>query len=698
MTVGVNSLLNTGKGALLAFQSAIHVTGENIANVNTPGYSRRSVRLEENPSIDFRPGQIGTGVTAKEVIRHYDYFIERQYLDKSSTMSRWDSLHTNLRQVEMLFNESIGDGLNNVMAKFWADWQNVSLRPDDMASRSQLLSTAQNLTKLVNQVDSDMSMFQQQINDFIIQDVDRANELMTQIAEINSKIAVHNLPGSNNANALLDKRDSMLRDLAGIIDIQTIDKGGGNFLVLTTAGHTLVDGDVGGPPYFQLKVDEAKSYASLTSGSLFDGSIKFSGNAEREYLVKVVSSGALGTAKFELSLDGGETWLTKDDGTRETFTAQPDTAKINIQGVDIWFDPGTENLAVGDTFTIVPKSGLYWYKNTSSAMNITPQIHFNGVDNDRRATGGSLTGYFNFRDDSIGQFREKLDSLATTLAWEVNRIHSQGAGLEKFTNVLGTYSVNNINQPLGNPSSGLFFGDENRLKAGNLTMWVYDANGDPTSTSLTFPAGGSVDPNFDPNFHTLEHARQAFDGIAGITATISNNKLRLEAAPNTSFAFGSDSTGLLAALGLNTFFDGTDASTLSMTNTVHVNLSMINAGHVNGAGEINTGDNVTAVSLAALQYEKVNFYKSLEGDTKQTLSNYYNSLTANVGAATSNARFNFNYHKALTDDLRNRQEEIAGVNLDEEMSNLIKFQHSYSAASKLISTADQMFQTILSMK
>lgn len=696
MTVGINSLLNTGKSALLAFQAAIHVTGENVANVNTPGYSRRSVRFEENISIDHRPGQIGTGVKAAEVLRYFDYFIERQYLDKSSSRERWDALFTNLRNVELLFNESIGDGLNNAMARFWADWQNLSLRPDDMASRSQLMSTAHNATKIINQMDQDLTLFQRQMDDFIRQDVNRANELMRQIAGLNQKIRVHDIPGQNNTNALYDGRNSLIRELAEIIDIQTQDKGHGQLLIITKAGHTLVDGDV----HFRLQVDGPKVYASLTGGSPYAGhNIRFSGTSEREYFVEILSGGTVGhhNTVFRMSLDGGVTWLKDDNGNIIKFKVQDANNKINIQGVEIWFDAG--NLATGDKFTIVPKNGLYWYENTSSFMNITPQIHSNGKDNERRAVGGSLAGLFNFRDDYVGKYREKLDSLAQTLAWEVNRIHSQGAGLQKFTNVLGTSGVSNTGAALSSLTAGLFYGD--KLQQGNLTIWMYDTHGQPIRPGFQLDFDGALGiQNFNPALHSLENVRDAINNSgAAVTAEIVNNRLQITARnAGESFAFGSDSTGLLAALGINTFFAGQDARGLSMNQTVFNNLNFINAGHVNGAGEINRGDNATAKALATLQYARVSFKTSFEGRTMQSISDYYNSLVGNVGADTANARFNFNYQKALATDLNNRQEERSGVNLDEEMSNLIKFQHSYSAAAKLISVADQMFQTLLAMK
>ena len=87
---GINSILNIGQGALFAEQAAIHVTGNNIANVNTPGYSRQAVRFEDRGYIDYIPGQIGLGTRAAEVIRYFDEFIEKAYVDKNGAASRWE--------------------------------------------------------------------------------------------------------------------------------------------------------------------------------------------------------------------------------------------------------------------------------------------------------------------------------------------------------------------------------------------------------------------------------------------------------------------------------------------------------------------------------------------------------------------------------------------------------------------------------
>ena len=119
---------------------------------------------------------------------------------------------------------------------------------------------------------------------------------------------------------------------------------------------------------------------------------------------------------------------------------------------------------------------------------------------------------------------------------------------------------------------------------------------------------------------------------------------------------------------------------------------------MNGAGELNTGDNTTALAMYDLREIEVSISTVTEGTTRSTMLSYYNSLVGNVGTDTSRAKFNQNFYGTLANELDERQQQVSGVNLDEEMTDLIKYQASYTAAAKLITTADQMLQTILSLK
>jgi len=246
---------------------------------------------------------------------------------------------------------------------------------------------------------------------------------------------------------------------------------------------------------------------------------------------------------------------------------------------------------------------------------------------------------------------------------------------------------------LGTAGSGLAFAD--RLQAGNLSVSVHDTDtGESVISVLDF---GSTH-NFDPTSHSLEDVRKAFDEIDGLSASIQGGTLSIQAESGSSFSFGSDSTGLLAGLGINTYLEGSDASTLAINSVVAGNLDYMNAGQLDATGSMDSGNNTVAQDIAALQYTGISFSTFAGETSNQTLQDYYSALVSGIGADTARSEFNFNYQQSLADDLKARQDSVSAVNLDEEMSNLIKFQQSYSAAAKLITTANQMFDTLLAMK
>jgi flagellar hook-associated protein 1 FlgK len=240
---GPNSILDIGRSGLFAAQSAISVTSENIANINTAGYSRRTVSFEEAYNIDYRPGQVGTGVWAAQIQRQFDQYVETQYYDQATMRDRWDALYTQLQGTESLFNESQGYGLSTSLSSFFDQWENLTQRPEDAGSRSQVIEGAQTLVSTLHQVDSDLTFMQQKADISISQEVESVNSLLKQIAALNTQIKIHDVPGSNNANQLYDQRATLVRALAEEVDINYIEKGGGNITITTKAGQTLVDNE-----------------------------------------------------------------------------------------------------------------------------------------------------------------------------------------------------------------------------------------------------------------------------------------------------------------------------------------------------------------------------------------------------------------------------------------------------------------------
>ena len=713
MAIGVNSVLNMGVGALFASSANIQVTGNNISNVNTPGYSRQSVVLNEKYSINFYPGQVGQGVEAKEIIRNFDAFIEANYLNKLSTAARWQKQYSELRYVDNLFNEQLTSGLGSSINSLFDSWNKLSQGADTRSSREALLGQAQVVASKMREMDASLRALEDQMNVQIKEDVSTANKLMQEIAQLNREIAASYQAGRNNPNELMDKRDEKVRELATIIDIDVEDRGPGHYTVSMKNGNTLVQHDVA----FKLDFKGAQAENNLTAASPYkqkskDGAwntVHFAGSDSYEYTVEMVSGGEIsGGAQFKVSLDGGNSWLTNDDGSIKLFNAQEGENAVRVGELDIWFDPG--QVAEGDRFVISPKSDVYWISPTSGPLNISTQIFADGRDNSTRITGGSLGGLLEFRDYKLGEYRDRLDALAKTLAWEVNRIHSQGAGLESMSSMLGTYAVGNLNAPLGTPEARFTWAD--RLQSGNMNFAIYDAEGNsifgyPGLNVLSINGG-----NFDPEKHSMYDVVGAINDPANecskyIQAEIVDGRMKISAKSYTdasgksqhySFAMTDDTTGLAAAFGLNTFFTGDSAATFGVNQEVATNINRINAGRVNINGEIKSGDNQSAKEIAGLATKVVTVTTIWNKSSTQTIADYYGGIVTKVGSDTQGVGFTAATETAIAQDLYNRQEEISGVNLDEEMSNLIKFQASYKAAAKLITTADEMLQTLLSLK
>ncbi|MFC4679030.1 flagellar hook-associated protein FlgK [Desulfovibrio legallii] len=708
----LNGLLNIGHTALTAAQAWISVTGSNIANADTEGYTRRYVDQRDGGTITTKPGGESLGVNAQQVLRYFDAFLESSYVRQSTNSARWSEQETIMSSVENLFNESNRTGISSTLTEFFTAWSDLAQRPDDTATRESLLSYADSLGDMLGSTVDSLKAIQSEMDVSINQGVDRVNALAQSIADLNKQINARTREGVSNPNDLLDQRDQMVRELAGLVDVQTTDNGGGDYTVRLSTGQPLVQG----LDTFDLQVLGPRAEERLTANSSYAGSVQFDGTDSHEYTLEIVNGGAVGDTpppSFRVSLDGGKTWLRDEDGNelRYTITDNDGDGQVDpvlVKELNISFSE-TSGFSAGDKFDIVPKTGLYWIEPTRGPQNITPQTYLDGTENGNRATGGTLTAYFSVRDDNCGRYLDELDAVASSLIWEVNRIHSQGTGNSLLDYAQGQQQVQSATQALG--SAQAILPDADRLQSGNVNIHFYDkTTGDYlTSGMLDFDAAADGVQNFDPSVHTLEDVANAINtsfpdpnnaGQNLLKASIQDGRLLLETndASNVQFAMGTDSSGLMAALGINVFFTGSSASDLAVNNQLHSNVNYIAAGQVNGDYQANAGDNVTATAIAKLTDSTVTISTVWKTVSNQTISQYYANLVTTVGSDTRLTQTNAEYHTALTSDLEDQVSSVTGVNLDEEMANLIKYQHSYTAAAKLITTADQMLQTLLGLK
>jgi len=238
--MSINVILNAGRTALFTQQKAIGITSHNIANVNTDGYSRQRVNMATNEPYATMSGQTGTGVKAVEIQRIYDRFLGAQINDENQNLGNWETQKGILEKVEIIFDESSGNGLNQAMSEFWNAWQDLANNPSDFSGRTSLLAKSETMASIFNNIYSNLTQIQKDIDTGITGTIKEINSIAERIAGLNEKIAMIEVSGQN-ANDHRDSRDLLLKDLSFMIDINSFENSDGKVTVLTAVGKPLIE-------------------------------------------------------------------------------------------------------------------------------------------------------------------------------------------------------------------------------------------------------------------------------------------------------------------------------------------------------------------------------------------------------------------------------------------------------------------------
>ncbi|WP_059172694.1 flagellar hook-associated protein FlgK [Bacillus sp. FJAT-27445] len=258
--------LEVGKRAILSQQTALSVTGHNIANANTKGYTRQEAVLKAtnplaSPGIQngTLPMQLGTGVEVSEFRRIREGFLDKQYQSVQQQAGYWDAKSGSLSALESIFNDLSDAGLDGSIQRFWQSLQELAKRPDDLSVRVVAAASGKEVADRLNQIHSDIGLIETSIADQLNVKVNEINSTAKEIASLNLKIA-QVVAGGNQPNDLLDKRDVLLDKLSRLVDIETVPGQNGQINVLV-GGEELIKGD------------KAKDFTinPLTGGAAVDG-------------------------------------------------------------------------------------------------------------------------------------------------------------------------------------------------------------------------------------------------------------------------------------------------------------------------------------------------------------------------------------------------------------------------------------------
>lgn len=246
--MSITGVMNIGKTLLLASQTQLGVTSHNIANANTPGYSRQEVILEVSTPITLAQGFVGRGfvgrgVSVAGIKRYYDGLISNQIIGTQQDYGKSSTLSQTLAGVEQLFNEAQDLGLAEPLTEFFNAWQGVASNPEGLTERNLLLQKTQALVLSAQRIEQGVTDILKHNEEGIADLTGQINSLASKIARVNDQITqVQNGSTDYTANDLKDQRDELLKDLGNLVELSSWEDKADGSLTVAIGMRTLVSG------------------------------------------------------------------------------------------------------------------------------------------------------------------------------------------------------------------------------------------------------------------------------------------------------------------------------------------------------------------------------------------------------------------------------------------------------------------------
>jgi flagellar hook-associated protein 1 FlgK len=235
---GLSTALNTGKTSLSTTQKIIEISGNNIANVNTPGYSRQKANLSTYPSLNFGGFVVGQGVLVDGIEREHDAFLTNEIRQKSASYGEEDAKTLPLAELERLFNISDA-GLGTEIDNFFDAWQELAANPGGQTERDLVIQQGGLLADAFHSTMEGLDSVRRNIDETLLSKVDGINDSLQRVADLNNRIATIESVGQS-ANSFRDERDLLLADLSKSIGAQSIENKDGVVSVQLPNGLPLV--------------------------------------------------------------------------------------------------------------------------------------------------------------------------------------------------------------------------------------------------------------------------------------------------------------------------------------------------------------------------------------------------------------------------------------------------------------------------
>ncbi|WP_158907277.1 flagellar hook-associated protein FlgK [Burkholderia sp. L27(2015)] len=751
-----SSLFQIGVSGLNAAEFALTTTGENIANVSTPGYDDENVVTAEATGINTGVGFLGSGVDVQTVARAYNQLLTNQL---NQAQSQGSSLTENgqlLGQLNSIFGSPTA-GLTTSISGFFNGLQSLATGTSSVAAeRSAFIGDATQLADQLNNVSQQFTALNQNINQAITGNVTQVNTLATQIAQLNGQILAATANGQGQPpNQLLDERDQAISSLSQLVGTSVVTSGT-SINVSIGSGQPLVQGTTA----FQLQAVPSPSDPSQTTiaynpnpnggtptllpdtsltGGTLGGLLTFrsqslepaetsinalaasvAGAVNQQNELGVNEAGQQGGPLF--SIPGPNVIADANNTGTGAVTASvinpgsppADNLTLSFTGTNYLVrDQTTGATTTFPTGTTFPVSAFGVNINLTGTLN--PGDSFNIQPNAGAAGGIALT---TSDPSQIAAAAPVLASASTnntgngtiTSGTVSAAYFSQAIGTELSGNTgSGTVSVVTSSAgatPLAGPVTFQFTagppGTYTAVPATAVTITVGGTTSTiPAGTAIPYTAGETV--NISGQSFTLGGAPATGDSfvVAPNAPQSSTTTLTYSASSQSLSGFPPGETVTEVVNGVTTTFAppvssvpyNGSATTLSFGGvSVTVGGTPKDGDTFTIAPSNGTSDVRNASALAALQTALV------AGNGTETIGTAYSVLVSQVGTQASSVTTASTAQTALITQFSTQQQSVSGVNLDQEAANLVQFQNIYQANSKVIAVATSLFDTILALQ
>jgi flagellar hook-associated protein 1 FlgK len=608
--------IEIGKRGLLANQTALWVTGHNVSNAETEGYSRQKVTLEVFDPLyvpgltrELTPGQIGQGVQVEKIKRARDMLLEDRILSEKNGLGYWKSTSDWIRQVELVHNEPSDKSIMHLLDRFWASWQELANNPEETAARETVRENSIALSRHINHNYEALHSIRENIESAVKGRIEEINGLASAIAKLNREILRSESSG-DNPNDLWDKRDLLVERLSELANIG-IGRSDKDEFIVYIGGKHLVQG---------------QHYERLLAVS----------NPENEGysdIIWEVDSSPLDVRTGEL---------------RALLDARDVELKGQIESLDLFAVNLTDlvNSVHRRGFGLNLRTGLSFFREDPVSLDQSGNHDFN---NDGLLDGTAIfrmTGRNSISKDDVVGLAGTI-RLSDGIAVSYTRTDTVGEIITR---------VNNSGADIK-----LFVDSDGRLVSKSDNPRQYISHLEDTGDFLAGYAGILATSGPAGRFDAGE-----LDGAQKIAGDF-----MVTQKPHPSSWMMVDDAILGEAESIAA------ASGIDLTGNGVPDLS-------DGAGN---GDN-------ALKIAGIRFSETMIGESK-TVNEFYHALITRTGLRGQRAETETDNRELLVENLENLRKSISGVNIDEELVNLVKFQHGYQAAARFVSEVNRMLDTLI---